>query len=70
MLKKILPTKYTLKLLISFIALILLSATLLHAFYYDISIVHALVIHPLFIVGILLLLLISEQHSKNKSQKK
>jgi len=42
-----------LKIWLSFIVLVSYSATLFHGFYHDVSIVHALVFHPIFIVGIL-----------------
>ena len=70
MLKNLSLTNLTLKIrvykrVLYFIVLVLLTAILFHSFYSEISMFHALVMHPMFIIGTLLLLLFAEQCSTN-----
>ncbi|MBL4941258.1 MAG: hypothetical protein JKY81_06280 [Colwellia sp.] len=49
-----------------FIALLTLIAILLHGFYFEISLFHGLVLHPLFLLAVLLLLSYIEKRSQKK----
>lgn len=70
MMNKITSKIQAYRFLLTSIITVLLAATLMHGIYFNISIFHAFVLHPFFIIAILLLLLFSEQHSKKAKREK
>lgn len=58
-----------LKIILAFTTLLSLVATLMHGFYFDISMFHALILHPIFLIIIMLILVWIEQYLKISKKK-